>query len=412
MKKLFLLALISLFVLGACGKKADDTAKNDDTKADAAADVKADAAADAKAEAPKMDCSGVNVDSIKALAKFEDKDGNKVITEDSYVDILNKLPCCTVDMAKLELNKNECVVFQALKQIESENSAKKPSAKAVMGKLIKSDYAIVRAEGYKSINSIFDANSPNAESGKEAIQKEKDPYALKILAQELTFAGDKAPFVGEFMIRLTKDENALVPNEAVGSLCNSSYQEVSGALDTIIALMSDSDEDVAATACRGAGDHYNDKIIEPITKILQDDSKANIHGDCINGLSKLWLDSPSYEHRSEAAYKATMDYFKKTPRTRDLPNWLALSTFNSITINDDFAKWKQEATYFNQDEFTSVMVELIKDENFGSSVAKGSAMKAIATMGGKAELEKVGKMIEGVPGEIKEVYAEKLAEAK
>ena len=408
MKKLFLLALISLFVLGACGKKADDTAPKDDAKADTAADAKAD---DAKAEAPKMDCSGVTVDSIKALAKFEDKDGKKLITEDSYVEILNKLPCCNVD-EKLELNKNECVVFQALKQIESENSAKKPSAKAVMGKLIKSDYAIVRAEGYKSINSIFDDNSPNAEIGKEAIQKEKDPYALKILAQELTFSGDKAPFVGEFMIGLTKDKNALVRNEAVGSLCNSSYQEVSGALDTIIALMSDSDETVAATACRGAGDHYNDKIIEPIAKILMDDSKASIHSDCIHSLVHLWLDSPSYEHRSEAAYKATLDYFKKTPRTSKVPNWLALSEFNSITVNDKFDKWKQEATYFKQDEFTSVMVELIKDENFSGSVANGAAMKAIASMGGKAELEKIGKIIEGLPEDTRQIYAEKLAEAK
>ena len=40
MKKLFILALISLFVLSACGKKADDAAS--DAKPEAAADAKAD----------------------------------------------------------------------------------------------------------------------------------------------------------------------------------------------------------------------------------------------------------------------------------------------------------------------------------------------------------------------------------
>ena len=400
MKKLFVCALASLLALSACGKKADEN------KAD-------EAKTEAKAEAPKMDCSGVNVDAIKALAKFEDKNGKKYFTADSYVEILSKYPCCQIDAEKLELNKNECVVSEALKQIGKENSARTPDAKDIVGKLIKSDYPIVRAEGYKFINSIFDDNSPNAEIGKEAIQNEKDPYALKILAQELTFSGDKAPFVGEAMIRMTKHENALVRKEAVASLCHSSYAEVNGALDAIIALMSDSNEDVAGTACRGAGDHGNEKVIEPITKILNDNSKANIHGECVNGLSRLWLDSPFYEHRSEAAYKATMDYFKKTPRTSEIPNWLALGVINSITINDSFAKWKQEATFFNQDEFTSVMSDLIKDENFGSSVAKGAAMKAIATMGGKAELEKIGKMIEGLSDAgLKETYTEKLAEAK
>ena len=407
MKKIIVFAMASILTLSACGKKADEN-KGDDAKAEAAAE----APADAKAEAPKMDCSGVTVDSIKALAKFEDKDGKKLITEDSYVEMLGKLPCCTVD-DKLELNKRDCIVFQAIKQAESENSAKSPSAKAVMGKLIKSDYPIVRAEGYKSINSIFDDNSPDAEAGKEAIKNEKDPYALKVLAQELTFAGDKDASVAEFMIRMTKHENPIVRNEAAGSLSNSSFKDAAGAIDTLIALMSDSDETVAATACRGAGDHYNEKIIEPIVKILNDNSKAKLHFDCMTGLSRLWLDSPSYEHRSEAAYKATMDYFKKTPRTSDVPNWLTLSVFNSITINDDFAKWKQEATYFNQDEFTSVMSDLIKDENFGDHISKSSVMKAIAKIGGKAELEKIGKMIEGLSDDkVKEAYAEKLAEAK
>ena len=51
MKKLFLFALISLFVLGACDKKAEEPAAND-AKTEAAADAKADdAKADAKAEA-------------------------------------------------------------------------------------------------------------------------------------------------------------------------------------------------------------------------------------------------------------------------------------------------------------------------------------------------------------------------
>ena len=99
MKKIIVFAMASILTLSACGKKADEN-KGDDAKAEAAAE----APADAKAEAPKMDCSGVTVDSIKALAKFEDKDGKKLITEDSYVEMLGKLPCCTVD-DKLELNK-------------------------------------------------------------------------------------------------------------------------------------------------------------------------------------------------------------------------------------------------------------------------------------------------------------------
>ena len=110
MKKLFVLALASLFTLSACGKKADEPKPDE---------AKPEAAAEAKAEAPKMDCSGVNLDAIKALAKFEDKNGRNYFTADSYVEILSKYPCCQIDEEKLELNKNECVVSEALKQIEN-----------------------------------------------------------------------------------------------------------------------------------------------------------------------------------------------------------------------------------------------------------------------------------------------------
>ena len=238
---------------------------------------------------------------------------------------------------------------------------------------------------------------PQIEGGLDRLKKELDAMG-KMKAEEYKAVGI---FVLVLFLWVTK-----------GTFHNID-ETIVALLGAIIALMSDSDETVAATACRGAGDHYNDKIIEPIAKILKDDSKAKIHGDCVRSLVKLWIDSPSYEHRSEAAYKATMDYFKKTPRTSDVPNWLALSAFNSITVNDNFAKWKQEATYFNQDEFTSVMSDLIKDENFSGSVAKGSAMTAIATMGGKAELEKIRPMIQSLSDDsIKETYGEKLAEAK
>ena len=127
----------------------------------------------------------------------------------------------------------------------------------------------------------------------------------------------------------------------------------------------------------------------------------------------MWLDFPQHKRHNEAAYKATMDYLKKSPRTNEIPVWNAVSAFCTVAnTGNAFDNWKKEATWFKMDDFSAAMVDLIKDDNF-NWLGKPPAMKAIASFGGKAELEKIKPVIDGVSDQkVKDAYDKELASAK
>ncbi|MBO4351407.1 MAG: HEAT repeat domain-containing protein, partial [Proteobacteria bacterium] len=383
MKKLSLSLLAALMLFNFASCKKDEAPKAEEE------------APKAEAEAPKDFCSTVTVDSLKALAKLEDKNGKQVITTDSYAEILDSLKCCKIDEKSFTLNKKECLTYDAIDQLKKDKVLF-PATQEVMPKLVKSDSPIVRGEGYKGIASIFGAKKDDINLGKEAIKNEKDPYALQELVAGLSNEGNKDPEVGKFLVDMSKHENVFVRRKAAIALGNTWSDKVDGAVDAVIALMSDADENVTKLACAGSGKLGDEKVIEPIVKILNDDSKAKIHGDCVRGLSVMWFDYPFHKNHNENAYKATMDYLKKTPRTKDVPAWSSIAAFSTIANSKgEFDNWKKEATWFKMDEFSAVLTDLVKDENF-SWLGKGPIFKAIAGFGGKAELEKLQPIVDGL----------------
>ena len=400
MKKTLIGTIAALMLLNFAGCKKDEAPKAD-----------ADAPK-AEADAPKDYCSTVTVDSLKALAKIEDKNGKQVITADSYAEILDSLKCCKIDEKSFTLNKKECLTYEAIDQLKKDKVLF-PATQEVMPTLVKSDSPIVRGEGYKGIASIFGAKKENIGLGKDAIKNEKDPYALQELVAGLSNEGNKDPEVGKFLVDMSKHENNFVRRKAAVALGNTWSNKVDGAVDAIITLMSDADENVAKLACAGSGKLGDEKVIEPIVKILNDESKEKIHGDCVRGLSVMWLDYPFHKNHNENAYKATMDYLKKSPRTNKIPSWSAIATFSTTANNKgELDAWKKEATWFNQDEFIALMTDLIKDDNF-NWLGKTPAMKAIASFGGKAEIEKLGKVVDGLSDQkVKDAYKREFENAK
>ena len=178
-------------------------------------------------------------------------------------------------------------------------------------------------------------------------------------------------------------------------------------------MMDDSDENVVRLACSRSGKLNNERIIDPIVTILNDKRKSKFHSECIQGLSIMWLDYPFHKNHNENAYKATMDYLKKRPRTKDVPAWSAITAFSTVANSKgELDAWKKEATWFKQDEFIAVLTDLIKDNNF-NWLGKAPAFKAIASFGGKAELEKIQSVVDSLSDDtVKKAYADELARAK
>ena len=318
MKKLSisLLAALMLFNFASC--KKDEAPK--------AEEPAAEEAPKAEAEAPKDYCSTVTVDSLKGQIKTIDKNGKAVLENDSYAAILESLQCCKINDKTFTLDKKDCItneVLDALKQ----DKVLLPSLSDVAAKLAKHESPIVRGKAYSAFSGLFGASDKDISIAKEAIKNEKDAYGLQELVAGLSNEGNKDPEVGKFLVDMSKHENSFVRRKAAIALANTWSNKVEGAVDAVIAMMGDSDENVAKLACSGSGKLGDEKVIEPIVNILNDESKKGLHGDCIRGLSVMWLDYPFHKNHNENAYKATMDYLKKTPRTKDIPAWNAISAF-------------------------------------------------------------------------------------
>ena len=128
--------------------------------------------------------------------------------------------------------------------------------------------------------------------------------------------------------------------------------------------------------------------------MLNNPEDAELHGNGIDSLNKLWYDFPFHENTSEAAYRATMDYFKKTPRTKDVPSWTAVGSLKNKN-DSHYEEWRAKATYFNADEFAQIMTDIIKDTN-ANSFARSGAVENIAAHCSKETFDSLAAVIDGL----------------
>lgn len=357
-----------------------------------------------------LDCSAVTSEALKGKVKDPAN-----VTKEEYVAILDAMQCCTVSEQSFSIDKKTCAAMEALDLLRKEK-AKLPALSSVTADLVKHSSPIVRGYAYASFASLFGAGKTNLAMAKEALQNEKDPYALQQLVAGISNEGNKDADVGKFLIDMSKHENMFVRRKAAIALGNSWSDKVEGAVDAVIAMLDDPDENTAKLACSGAGKLDDEKVIEPIIRILNDDSKVKLHADCIRGLSVLWFDYPFHEKHHEAAYRATVDYFSKTPRTDKIPAWSAVSVFTqTANTKGAFDTWKTKATWFKPDEFIQLMTDIVKDPGM-NWLGRTPAIKVIGAFGGKAALEKIGPEIEALNDQkaeqIKDAYRKELEAAK
>lgn len=301
------------------------------------------------------------------LAKIKDREN---VTSDELISLISTYKNVNV---KDDFTLEDNITDEALKSIESKA---KPKLDEYLEKLIKSDIPQVRAYGISLITSLTGVSKKNIELAKELIKDEENEYVLFNTVKALSNEAKSDPEIANFLLKMAKHKNPNIRRVAALSLGNSWSEGVEGATDTIIELMNDEDQNVRKVACKYSGKLHDEKVIEPLVKILNNPDDADLHGDCVDGLTYLWYDYPFFEHTSENAYKATMDYLKKTPRTEKIPAWTAVGAFKTTSTQDSFKKWKEKATYFNTDELYNVMVDIIKDPD-ASYLARTAAIDEI-----------------------------------
>ena len=375
-KKIILIAMATALTgatFTACGKKTDDVA---------------DGSAVAQAgNAPTIDCSAVTEESLIASVK------GATATEDESIAIFEALQCCKID-DKLERNSKECEVTRAIEALDKDKKKLVRTTK-VADKLVKHPSNIVRAYPLERYATFWGKKAENVDAMAKAYADEKDPYVLKSIAQYAASSANDSQELGNLFKSMLKNDNDIVRNKAVGALGSPHAVKVEGVVDALTPMINDSNIDVAKRACEGIGRLHDDKAVEPIVAALNDEAKSDIHGSCLKGLQWLWLDFPSHESTSEAAYKASLDYLNKTPRPEKVPAWNAVGAFNSISASKINA-WKDKATYYKPADLVAAYSAIVKDTATDWR-ARQAALKGIAVHGTKADVEALRASIEADP---------------
>ena len=371
MKKLLamILTIGMIFTLASCGgdKTGKETKKETETKQ----------------ETKKLDYKNMTEDDlIKEFIKDEQN-----ITLDEFIDLVSTYSYATIN-DKLELDEN--ITDKAIKKLK-ENKAKLPAAKEFVEPLLKSDAPQVRGYAFSNIATFFGASDSHKASAKEILKTEKEPYVIKCAVKALGNEGGKDAEIGKFLLDAAKNENAVVRRQAAVALGSTWNKTLDGAVDAEIELMKDSDKEVRKAAYEYAGLLGDDRVVAPISEMLKNEADADLHSSGVRGLVWLWYDYPSHENTSEAAYRATIDYFKTTPGNDKVPAWAAVTSF--ITKSEqNYAAWREKATYFNTDELYEVMLGLVKNENLGR-MTRGYACKPVATHCTKEQFEAFGEVV-------------------
>ena len=368
MKKLLALILTigMVFSLAACG--GENTGKETEKETET------------KQETKKIDYANMTEDDlIKEFIKDEQN-----ITLDEFVDLASTYSYATINN-KLELDEN--ITDKAIKKLK-ENKAKLPAAKEFVEPLLKSDAPQVRGYAFSNIATFFGASDSHKASAKEIL---KEPYVIKCAVKALGNEGGKDAEIGKFLLDAAKNENAVVRRQAAVALGSTWNKTLDGAVDAEIELMKDSDNEVRKAAYEYAGLLGDDRVVEPISEMLKNEDDADLHSSGVRGLVWLWYDYPSHENTSEAAYRATIDYFKTTPGSDKVPAWAAVTSFTNKS-EKNYAAWKEKATYFNTDELYEVMLGLVKNENLGR-MTRGYACKPVAVHCTKEQFEAFGEVV-------------------
>lgn len=367
MKKIlaFILAVGMVFSLAACG--GENTGKETETKQ----------------KTKKIDYANMTEDDlIKEFIKDEQN-----ITLDEFVNLASTYSYANIN-DKLELDEN--ITDKAIKKLK-DNKATLPAAKEFVEPLLKSDAPQVRGYAFSNIATFFGASDSHKASAKEILKTEKEPYVIKCAVKALGNEGGKDAEIGKFLLDAAKNENAVVRRQAAVALGSTWNKTLDGAVDAEIELMKDSDNDVRKAAYEYAGLLGDDRVVAPISEMLKNEADADLHSSGVKGLVWLWYDYPSHENTSEAAYRATMDYFKTTPGSDKVPAWAAVTSFTNKS-EKNYDAWKAKATYFNTDELYEIMLGLVKNENLGR-MTRGYACKPVAVHCTRAQFDALGTVI-------------------
>ena len=301
----------------------------------------------------------------------------------------------TIELAELDerFNFADNATNDALVQLNSDG-ATLPNILDCANAVIANDSAKVRAYYYSRLgNAFFDDTTAYYAPIKAKVISETEPiaiaYAFRYLASN--FRSD-AEFC-DFVLANKDNENFMVRKWFSSAVTFLQPADKTPFVDAVIELLGDGDADVVTEAALNCGALEDDRLVEPLAKILKDENLADVHDDALTSLIRMWYNYPAHDNYSEAAYKATMDYLKGDYASADLPSLLGLSKM--ANKGTKFDAWAAEATYVNSDEIVEAAKNIFEDEA-KARLVRTQCISIIGVFGDKADLEALQATIDKV----------------
>lgn len=381
-KVLFSIAILAVAAtMTACGNKSAQNAES------------AGEATEVNADSPAMRLLNSVPFTEEGLISMVKTPEKGTLTADEYEAMYLAYSKVPIDEKTCELEKN----FVGKARNTAFKNRKYPENYVeILKKLMSHPSPQVRGQAIgAATGKLFGAKNSEIANDLSVLQNEKDPYVLKCgveaLSNEL-----KDPEVAKFVFAQVSNESPFVRRKVAIAVGNSWSKGVDGVKEAALKLMADNDENTRKLILGGVGKLADDSFVPELVKVLDDPAQEKFHSEAVRGLSYMWLDYPFHKNTSKAAYDATLNYFKKTPRTNKVPAWNAVTAFSTVA-EKEIGAWKAKATYFKPAEFAKVMSDIINDPNV-NWLACAPAVKAIKGLCSKSDLENLKKTVEANKG--------------
>lgn len=383
MRKLFLTIAVfvaSVCVMASCGGKGASTANVNTGTSVASTEAVVETYED---DGRAMDLLNSVPFTEEGLVRMVTSPEFESLSEPEYEALFLAYSKVPVNQETLELEKN----FVSSAKAKAMKGHKVPAtAGAIRDKLIHSEFPQVRGVAMMQYMSITGVSDNDIAKLLGVLDNEKDLFVIKegikALSNEM-----KKPEVSQFILSKLNHENKNIRRAVALAVGNTWSIGVKGIKDAALTLMNDNDKDVRSSILSNVGELADDSLVPELEKVLNDPSQYKLHGYCLKSLYTMWYNYPKHQNTSKAAYVATLNYLKKTPRSKDIPAWTAIGELQHRNAKG-YDEWLSKATYYRSAEFLNVMMDIGADPN-ANWLGRSQAVKVIAKIGTKADLEKL-----------------------
>ena len=383
MKKAFLsfaIAAVAAVAMASCGNKSAQNAEST-------------VEGEANNDSPAMRLLNSVPFTEEGLVSMVTTPEKGILTPEEFEAMYLAFSKVAIDEKTMELERN---FVSKARNTAFKNRKNPENYKDILKQLMSNPSPQVRGQAIvASTGKLFGAKDSEVSNDLSILLNEQHPYVIKCgveaLSNEL-----KHPEVAKFVLAQVDNESPFVRRKVAIAVGNSWSKGVDGVKEAALKLMADKDENTRKLILSGVGKLADDSFVPELVKVLDDPAQEKFHGDAIRGLSTMWLDYPFHKNTSKAAYDATINYYKKTPRTNKVPSWAGISAFSTVA-EKEIGAWKAKATYFKPAEFAKVLTDVVNDPEV-SWLAAAPAAKAIKGLCSKADLENLKKTVEANTG--------------